>query len=76
MPFWVILEFFDFLEPDFHELIFEKIDTKNLELTVQQLQIVLQCKPYETKFFITFFTYPRVIHKVEIETFPLDFSTL
>ena len=33
--FWAILEFFDFLEPDFHGLIFDKIDTKSLELVIQ-----------------------------------------
>ena len=32
--FWAILEFFDFLEPDFHGLIFGKIDIKGLELVI------------------------------------------
>ena len=45
--FWVILEFFDFLEPDFHGLILSKIDNKSLELVIQQHKIVLLCKPYE-----------------------------
>ena len=33
--FLAILEFFNILEPDFHGLIFGKIDTKSLELVIQ-----------------------------------------
>ena len=32
--FWAILEFFDFLEPDFHRLFLGKIDTKDLEFII------------------------------------------